>query len=118
MAHFTVDLGNGRRVGLSSYVRAWKEVKRLPPETRVKCVPGQWWPGTVSDVLVELERGLHDRINMRLPGYGVGRKWQQDWQAEAARTARAANDRASRRIRMDWVPMEWRTRLAHLMDDK
>jgi hypothetical protein len=117
MSGLTVDLGNGRRVSLRAYVRAWKAAKRLPPETRVAVVPGCWTGGTVADVLREMDYGLHDRINRHAPHFGKGRKWQQDWQADAARTTRAANARASTRLRMGWVPVEWRARLAHLLDE-
>ena len=112
MTRRSINLGNGCCVSLGGYVRAWKQAKTLPPETGVKIVPGQWWPGTVADVLRELNYGLHDRINRHDPGYGCGRKWASDWWRSARHTANAVNmPRVI--VRPPQIPMEFRARLAH-----
>jgi hypothetical protein len=107
-----VDLGNGSQYSLAAYVQSWKQAKSLPLDTPVKTVPGQWWPGTVSDVLRELRSGIDNRINRHDTRYGHGRKWHHDWQRSALQTARAVNSRCV----IHWVPFEFRGRLKHRVD--
>jgi hypothetical protein len=53
---------------------------------------------------------MHDRINRHIPGFGIGRKWDQDWQRQ---TCHAANLLNMPRVIIDWLPPEYRTRFAH-----
>ena len=69
-------LPGGRRVGLGEYVRSWKILLSTPKDTMVSGF--DWYPSKAEDVLRELRRGLHDRINRH--DERKGRKFGADWQ--------------------------------------
>jgi hypothetical protein len=73
-----------------------------------------WWPVTGADVRREFMDGVHDRINRHVPGYGKGRKWSAEWQAEARR---AAHDVNTPRLAIRWLPRDLRSRLAHRLTE-
>lgn len=104
-----IGLPNGRRVTLATYARAWRKLRDLPPETRVE----GWdhFSATARDILAAMSDGLTDRINRHRPGYGVGRKWGDDWFWAARRVANALNSRV--RVYARDCPRELRPRLAH-----
>lgn len=61
-----IRLPSGKRVTLSRYVTIWqiaKEMARVDPSTRVR----NWsdFPCYVSEMVTDLKRALHDRINQR-----------------------------------------------------
>lgn len=56
---------------------------------------------------------LDKKVSSRCWWYGVGRKWDWQWQVEAQRTARAVN---TPRLVVRWVPKEFRERLAHRIE--
>ncbi len=63
MAQLAVRLPNGRRVELRAYVAAWR---RLLSMDAGEMVAGwDYYPCAAGDVLREMRRGLHDRINRR-----------------------------------------------------
>lgn len=105
-----IVLPNGRSVTLGEYARSWRELKTLPPESSIR----GWdhFPATVSGVLAAIRFGVHDRINRHVPGYGDGRKWDIDWQAQARRCGYAVNT-PRLIVRKSQVPIELRARLAH-----
>ena len=51
-----------------------------------------------SDILRRIVAGVHDRINRRAAGYGIGRKWSADYQAALRRDARAIREYREQRI--------------------
>lgn len=107
-----VTLGNGRAVSLGSYVRAWRICRASLPTTLVReCPDGS--EGTAGEALRQFRAGMADRINRHVPGYGHGRKWGTDWQAETGRLARAVN---SPRLIVRWAPLEFRARLSHRLE--
>jgi hypothetical protein len=74
------------------------------------------FPEKAEVILREIRRGIHDRINRRMPGYGVGRKWDYQWQTDAMRTAMAVNTPRLVIYRRNLAP-EWRERFAHRFSD-
>ena len=106
-----VVLPNGRAVRLSAYVAAWRVVLRSPPDMEFK----GWdhFATPAGRILAELRRGLHDRINRHVAGYGHGRKWSDDWQRAAAYTADHVN---TPRLIVRWCPPDLRRRLAHRLE--
>ena len=108
-----IVLADGRRLGLGDYVRAWRRCLTLPPETYIgRGISG--WGQTAAEAIYDCRRGMDDRINRRIPGYGIGRKWDPDWQAQTWRLARELN---TPRLIVRWIPTEWRRRFAHRLPD-
>jgi hypothetical protein len=110
---YAVTLYQGRRVSMESYLRAWKQVKLDDPGKMYPSGPGSWAPMTAAKILAEMRRGIHDRINRHLPGYGQGRKWSQDWFWSAKRCADQVN---TPRLIVRWVPPDLRMRLEHRIE--
>ena len=105
-----VVLGNGRSVGLADYVATIRKVRAAPQGQAYKHGLCGWWPTTRETILLEWLEGVHDRINRRLPGYGMGRKWHPDWQRMMLQEANRIN---TPRLILDWLPPELETRFAH-----
>ena len=105
-----VRVHSGQSVPLRGYLRAWKNAKMLPPTARFKESICGWWPVTAAEVLRQFSDGLHERINRHIAGYGVGRKWNPDWQRAAIQTASMVNQP---RVIVRWCPVDLRKRLAH-----
>ena len=103
-----IRLPNGRRVTLGTYVRAWRALLTMKPTDQVKGF--DHFAEDASRILRELRRGMHDRINRHIPGYGRGRKWSHDWYRAAWRTSRDVNTPL---LIVRWVPHDLRARLAH-----
>lgn len=109
---YAITLPNGQRVGLRTYCESWRALQNAPPGTLVR----GWdhFPTCASDILSELRRGVHDRINRHnRTGYGRGRKWSDDWQRAARHCAREVN---TPRLVVRWVPHDLRRRLAHRLE--
>lgn len=108
-----VRLPDGHRVSLGEYVRSWKEILNLVREDRgdAKLWGFHHSERSAREILDNLRDGMHDRINRKIPGYGVGRKWSMDWFMDAYRLWIKLNYRHI--IRERDVPREWRKRLAH-----
>lgn len=97
-----ITLGDGRKIGLGKYVAAWKACLELPANTPIgRGVSG--FGDTAGEALVALRRGLDDRINRNIPGYGVGRKWTQDWYFSTWNASRAINNP---RLIVRWLPAD------------
>jgi hypothetical protein len=90
-----VTLPSGRPCSLPSYCAGWRKLKTLSPDTQI----GNWddFPIEAGAILSDLRRAMHDRINRHIPGFGRGRKWDEDYQNELRRDAQRVNDYASRR---------------------
>lgn len=82
----------------------------MEPGASVSRSCGSRWPSTAREVLAEFRAGMHDRINRHLPGYGVGRKWESDWQRECIQAAGRLN---TPRLCVGWLPMWLRPRFAN-----
>lgn len=104
----TIRLPTGRSVAATEFARSWRTLKTLAPDALVR----GWdhFPAPAARILAEIRTGLHDRINRHLPGYGEGRHWSPQWQAETARAAHEVNQ--PRRV-VRWLPAHLRARLAH-----
>jgi len=103
-----VTLGDGRKIGLGAYVRAWKGCLRLDPKTPIG--KGIYGLGqTAGEALLDLRDGMDDRINRHDPRFGRGRKWAWDWQRDARNLAWRLNNR----IVIDWMRPEFKQRFAH-----
>ena len=105
---YTVKLPDGRDVTLREYVRSWRILKTLPPDREVARFA--WYPMQAAEILRELRRGMHDRINRHLPDYGKGRKWDADWQRAMRH---AANDLNHPRLVIHYLPPDLKARFAH-----
>ena len=94
-----VTLPNGPRVSLGVYVASWNGMLDIMAQTPDALVKG-WddFPIEAAAIRRDLQCGIHDRINRHIPGYGRGRKWDEDYQTELRRDARRVNDYASRRL--------------------
>ena len=103
-----IRLPNGRSVTLGAYVAAWRAVKSLDPSR--PCGGFDHFPEPAGDILREMRRGMHDRINRHLSWFGTGRKWEQDYQINTMRRARAVNGRG--RVWPDLIHRDYRPRLA------
>lgn len=107
-AQRVIRLPNSRCCTIGTYVASWKKLLELSADAQVGGFGH--FPEPAAAVLRQLRRGMHDRINRHIPGYGRGRKWQHDWQVEAKRAAIAVN---TPRLVVHWVPPDLRARLAH-----
>ena len=106
-----VTLGDGRKISLGRYVAAWKACKTLSPDTAI----GRGVSGTgetASEALRRLHAGMHDRINRHIPGYGIGRKWSDDWFWPTWRASRDLNSR----VVIRWLPSDLKSRFAHRLE--
>lgn len=99
----------GKRVPMGAYVAGIRAAIASPGVTFRHGLT-TWWPVTGEDVRQEFLAGVHDRINRHVPGFGRGRKWAQEWQADATRTARDVN---TPRLVIRWLPRDLRARLSH-----
>lgn len=106
----TIYMGNGTTVSLASYIEGWKKALALDQAVMVKAGPGAWWPQSVAQVLEKLRRGMHERINRHVAGYGKGRKWSHEWQAGARQLTDLVNY-PHMIVRPGSVPPEFRDRL-------
>ena len=104
-----ITLPNGRDVTVGEYARSWRMLKTLPPDRLVERF--SHFPETAAEILREIGRAVHDRINRHIPGFGRGRKWSQDWERAAIQTAIRVNQP---RLVIDWLPQDFRRRLAYL----
>lgn len=106
-----VTLPNGRKCGLGFYTKGWRELIAIVRDSPEAPVNGfDHFSEAALRVLTEIRRGMHDRINRHIPGFGKGRKWDQDWQRAVIHTARCAN---TPRLALGWVPRDLKARLAH-----
>lgn len=108
MTKHSIRLPNGRSVGLGKYVAAWRKLRKMNPDDQVRGFG--YFPEDAAYILREMRFGMHDRINRHIACYGVGRKWDQDWQQHAMQAAHAVN---TPRLVVRWVPPDLRKRLAH-----
>ena len=104
----TIRLPSGRSVRLPVYVQAWRALLTLDPEVQLN--DWWYWPVPAHQVLREIRRGVHNRINRHDPDYGKGRKWGGQWQLE---TQRAARDLNTPRLALHYLPPWLRARYAH-----
>lgn len=56
---------SGNRVSLRNFVKNWKILKSLDPETEVK--GWEWYPMKARDILRDISLGVQDRINQAIP---------------------------------------------------
>ena len=111
---YAITLPNSRRVGLRTYCESWRTLQSAPPDASI--TGWDHFPTRAADILHELRRGIHDRINRHeRTYYGRGRKWSDDWQRAALQCARAVN---TPRLIVDWIPHDLRARLAHRLRER
>jgi len=103
-----VTLPNGRAVRLGMYVAAWRKLLTLPAERPVSGF--DYFAQPAAEILRELRRGMHDRINRHDGVYGRGRKWDSDYQRALRHAASALN---TPRLVIDWLPADLKPRFAH-----
>lgn len=79
----------------------------------------QWYPENREEILREFRRGLHDRINRRVPNFpgtlrprltNHPRKLTYEWQIETYRAAQQLNQP---RLIIDWLPPWLKSRYRH-----
>lgn len=116
-----VTLGNGKQVSLGAYVRGWKEVLTVAPDTQYKHGLSGYFSASAAEILRDYRRGMHDRINRRAGGHVLapetkrGRKDCSDWFYLMFRTSRDLNHP---RLVIHWLPLELRERFAHRLADR
>lgn len=103
-------------VTLGDYVAAWRAVLAAPAGTVFSQGLTGGFRENREQVLEQFRAGLHDRINRRIPDFGVGRKWDPDWQRDTAQVAHSANSRCVLRTRD--VPVWLRPRLEHRITEE
>ena len=99
MPKMYITLPNGRKVGLGVYAKAWRELLKANPKEMVKGFA--YFPEQAESILHAMRGGLSERINAKVPGYGVGRKWANEWYFETWRASRMLNEP---RLVIDWLP--------------
>lgn len=109
-----VDLPGNRKVSLGHYVQCWRKVLSCAPGTEFKSGFNRW-PESRETILREFRRGMADRINRHIPGFGKGRKWAYEWQIETERAARQLNHP---RLVIHWLPIWLKPRFAHRLDSE
>lgn len=65
-----ITLPSGKRCTLATYIQGWKALKAMTPEQRDwrHFENWSWHSNTGTDILREIRRGVHDRINQRGQG--------------------------------------------------
>lgn len=107
-----ITLGCGREIRLGAYARAWRRAKAASPGTVFERGLTSHFPVTREQLLEQFRYGTDDRISRKIPGYGKGRKWDEDWQRAMLQAQWKIN---TPRLILDWLPEDLRTRFAHRM---
>jgi hypothetical protein len=110
----------GKAFSLSAYVAGWRKALALPSDAEITGF--NWFSESKAETLRHFRRGLHDRINRRIDGFGHtlrpvqprGRKECYEWQVETRRAAQALN---TPRLAIHWLPPWLRNRFAHKLSD-
>ena len=89
-----ITLPNGRQCGLGVYANAWRQLLKAAPNERIKGFG--YFAERAADILSAMRGGLSERINRNIPGYGQGRKWDNDYQVKLWRDSRRVQDIAKR----------------------
>lgn len=103
-------------VSVGEYARAWVRVRATPVGAVFRSGLTHWGPVTREEILRDFSAGLHERINRRIPGYGAGRRWSDDYEVDARRVARALAARV--RVHRNDVPVDLRARLAGRLSEE
>lgn len=103
--NMAITLPNGRMVGLGVYARAWKELQKMEPGELVKGF--DYFAAPAREILEKMREGLMDRINRHDRSFGIGRKWDSDWQRTMIQSAIRLNQP---RLIIDWLPPELKGR--------
>lgn len=111
-----ITLPNTRQCTVGTYARAWKALTHADPSS---LWPGfGYWPERAESILHAMRGGLSERINRHIPGYGIGRKWDNDYQVRLWRDSRRLRDIAARIIVRQFETEEARARFSHLLTDR
>lgn len=89
-----IGLPNGRQVGIGVYVKAYRELRKMDPDTRVKGFG--YGSERAADILYAMRGMFSEVINRHDRSYGVGRKWDNDYQVRLWRDSRRLQDIAKR----------------------
>ena len=89
-----IKLPNGRYCTLRSYVQSWRTLKQSPNETHVSGFYD--FRESPALILAEISASVHDRINRHDRAYGIGRKWDCNYQIQLWRDSRRLSDIANR----------------------
>jgi len=63
-----ITLPSGRSVTLGEFVRSWRLLQTLPAGRDIDR-GWNWYPESAGEILRQISRGVHDRINRHLPWY-------------------------------------------------
>jgi hypothetical protein len=105
-----ITLGNGNKMSLKGYCKAWKQAKRLSSDTVFTHGLDGWWEVDRNEILRQFNDGLHARINQHIPWYNNGKKWVNQWQIDTLRAARELN---TPRLVIHWLPHWLKNRFEH-----
>lgn len=79
----TMGLPGGKQIRLSIYLSSWKKLLTLDPHTDIP--NWNWYPVSAGRILYEISRGVHDRINQKLPWYSILYRYNPDSEPHARR---------------------------------
>jgi hypothetical protein len=105
-------LPNGRQCGARVYAKAWRTLKAMHPDTLINF---GHHAERVDDILAAMRGMLSDVINRHDRTYGVGRKWDNDYQIAMWRDSPRLRDLAQRIRVYQFESREARSRFSHLL---
>lgn len=110
-------LPNGRQCRAATYARAWRTLLAADPHA---LFPGFAYSAERAESILHAMRGgLSERINAHVPGYGVGRKWDNDYQVRLWRDSRKVRAIQLERIRYyQFETAEANSRFSHLLTSR
>ena len=103
-----IKLPDGRWLSIGQYVAGWRKAKRAATGTLVSGFAH--FPEPVEEILEAISFGVNDRINLKTPGYGKGRKWDGGWYMEMWRASRDLNQP---RLIIHRLPADLHKRFGH-----
>jgi len=108
-----IRLPNGRTIGVGVYARAWRTILTMP---RDAMLPGfAHFPEPAESVLHAMRGMLSEVINRHDRAYGIGRKWDNDYQVRMWRDSRRLRDIANRIRVYQFESEEARSRFSDLL---
>jgi hypothetical protein len=108
-----ITLPNGRAISAGTYAKAWRAIKSLPKDASV--LGFAYFPEPAESVLHAMRGMLSEVINRHDRSYGIGRKWDNDYQVRLWRDSRRLRDIANRIRVYQFETSEARNRFSHLL---
>jgi hypothetical protein len=112
-----ITLPNGRACGIGTYAKAWRTLlAEMQRGNKREAFAGfAHTSETAASIISAMRGGLSERINRHDRRYGIGRKWDADYQAALWRDSRRLRDIAQRIRVYQFETDEARSRFSHLL---